>query len=171
VALIVEDGSGKADAESYADLAFANAYVAAQGGDATWEAAGDPAREAALRKATQYVDDVFGAQWKGFRRSAGQALRWPRQGVYDRDGYLLASDALPARLKHATAAVALEVVLGKVPFASAATTGTLASKDLQVGSLRIAKSYQGGQSTQPSIPKAEALLQDLLKPTGMPVRG
>lgn len=172
MALIVEDGTGKADAESYADLAFANAYVTSQGGDATWDATGDPAKEAALRKATQYVDDTFEPQWKGWRKAASQALRWPRQGVYDRDGYQLASDALPLRLKQATAVVALEIALGKSPFAAAATTESLTHEDIQVGSLRIAQTFSGaGQSAQPSIPKAEALVQDLLKPAGMPVRG
>lgn len=55
-------------------------------------------------------------------------------------------------------------------FASAATTEAVTSKDLQVGSLRIAKIYAGGVSSQPSIPIAEALIQDLITSRGLPVR-
>ena len=172
MALIVEDGSGKADAESYADVAFADAYVDAQGGSATWSAADDTTViEPALRKATQWIDDTFGQRWKGYRKTQAQALRWPRQGVYDRDGYLIDSESLPLRLKQATAAVALEVVLGKNLFASATTTEVVGSKSIQVGSLAVSKSFLGGASIQPDIPKAAALLQDLLRVAGDPERG
>lgn len=78
--LIVEDGTGtNPDAESYIDVAGANAYATAMGhaawldGDVT-----DGQKETALRRATQYVDSRY--QYKNSKLLSEQPLEWPRAG-------------------------------------------------------------------------------------------
>ena len=93
--LNVETGVGLEDSESYVTVAECTAYHAKHGG-ADWESLDD--QEAALRKATQYLDSVY--QWRGYPVFSTQALKWPRLGVVV-DGYELPSDEIPAKLKAA----------------------------------------------------------------------
>lgn len=76
--LTVEDGTGLATADSYASRAEADAYHAARG-NAAWAAASTAARDAALRRATQYLDTRY--RWVGNRLTLTQALEWPRYFV------------------------------------------------------------------------------------------
>ncbi|MBF0374875.1 MAG: hypothetical protein HQL39_15825, partial [Alphaproteobacteria bacterium] len=66
MSLIVEDGSGLSDANAYVSLAYADGYHALRG-NAAWAAAGQPARESALVRATDHLDRAF--RWRGERRS------------------------------------------------------------------------------------------------------
>lgn len=104
MALIVEDGTGKPDAESYVSVAEADAYHAARG-VTSWSAAAVDAREAALRNGTSYVDAMYA--WKGAPTTSTQALAWPRTGV-EADGYEIATDFIPPKLRHATCEAALK---------------------------------------------------------------
>lgn len=80
MALIVEDGSGKADAESYVSVADAIAYLVKRG-DSTFAEAGTVKQEAALRNAADYMTSLFRYRWGGFRMTTSQRLDWPRQAV------------------------------------------------------------------------------------------
>lgn len=72
--LVVEDGTGLANAESYLSVDDANAYHA-KFGNAAW--GGEiPALEAALRRSTQYIDSAY--QFRGCKLTSTQALQWPR---------------------------------------------------------------------------------------------
>jgi hypothetical protein len=81
MALIVEDGTGKSDAESFISVADATTYHAARG-NAAWAAlASDTLREQALRKATDYMEEVYRLRWAGSRTTSVQSLSWPRAFV------------------------------------------------------------------------------------------
>lgn len=81
MSLIVEDGTGKSDAESYISVADATAYHAARG-NADWAAiATDAIREQLLRKATSYMVGQYRLRWNGYRYTDTQALDWPRAWV------------------------------------------------------------------------------------------
>lgn len=73
MALIVEDGSGKVDAESYVSVADCAAYAVSHGLAFTGD---EPAKEARLRRATQYIDAQYA--FKGEEQTDTQALAWPR---------------------------------------------------------------------------------------------
>lgn len=75
MSLIVEDGTGLAGAESYASIAECAAYASSIG-SSEWNGT-DAVKEAALRKATQYLDAVY--IWKSSPlRPFTQSLQWPR---------------------------------------------------------------------------------------------
>lgn len=83
MALVVEDGTGIAGAESYASLAGALAYWASRAHDANaaaWSASTvtDDKREGALREATAYLDATYGQRYRGRRATLTQGLLWPR---------------------------------------------------------------------------------------------
>lgn len=75
MSLIIEDGSGRADANCYVDLAFADGYHALRG-RSDWAAATSEAREVALIKATDCLDAAH--SFRGHRVTQHQALAWPR---------------------------------------------------------------------------------------------
>jgi hypothetical protein len=81
--LIKEDGSGKPDANTYADLDDGNAYHAGHLYASPWTAATDEQKAVALVMATRLIDAEF--QFNGTRTSVVQALQWPRGMCHDPD--------------------------------------------------------------------------------------
>lgn len=81
--LIKEDGSGRTDANTYANAADGEAYHEAHIYAAAWTAASSPNKEKALAMATRLIDGLF--QFDGFRRLSAQALQWPRRECRDPD--------------------------------------------------------------------------------------
>lgn len=73
MALIIEDGSGKADAEAYVSVADCTTYAIGHGLTFTGT---EPEKEARLRRATQYLDAQYA--FKGEPQTDTQALAWPR---------------------------------------------------------------------------------------------
>jgi hypothetical protein len=110
MAVIVEDGTGKADANSYASEAEADAYIAARG-DPAWGALQASEKSAALIRATDYMRGYMHI-WKGVRAVSTQALDWPRRYVYDFDGTLLAENVLPLPVKTACIELAHRAAAG-----------------------------------------------------------
>ncbi|UYW34472.1 DnaT-like ssDNA-binding protein [Methylorubrum extorquens] len=102
--LIVEDGTGRADAESYASVAQADEYHQKRG-TAGWTG-DEAAKEAALRRATDYLDGAYRTRWLGQAAMLEQSLAWPRAFVRDERAYL-PSDAVPAAVVRACCEAAL----------------------------------------------------------------
>lgn len=114
MALIVEDGTGKSNAESYISVADATAYHAAMG-NAAWAAlASDTVREQLLRKATQYMGQVFNGKLSGYRTTNTQALDLPRTYMTDSRknvsgwAYYEDSSTIPVEFKNTCAILALK---------------------------------------------------------------
>jgi len=114
MALIVEDGTGKADAESYISVEDATAYHAARG-NADWAAlASNEVREQFLRKATAYMVQVYRDKWQGYRVFSSQALDWPRSCVVVDKVYTVDSDIVPNEVKNACAEFALRASVAEL---------------------------------------------------------
>lgn len=133
MALVVEDGTGLAAAESYASVAAADAYWSGRIHtpiSSTWLIATTAQKESALREATSWLEAEFGQRWIGRRESAEQALSWPRtssiadeDGTYpalaDAEGFTL--DPIPGELSAATISLAGSALQGS----SGASPGSL----------------------------------------------
>lgn len=113
--LVPETGAVVAGADSYLTLADALAYHNARGNTA-WAALAESAKEAALRKATDYMIQQFRARWKGYRKDGTQTLDWPRSSVYLEPfvhgivgtyPFLVADNIVPKEVKEACAELAL----------------------------------------------------------------
>lgn len=102
MSLIVEDGTGKSDAESFASATELAAYAVKFGLSLPAEAA---KREALLRRAALQMQTM---NWKGSKTSAAQALPWPRTGA-EVFGELLSSSIIPARIQYGQMALACEI--------------------------------------------------------------
>ena len=82
--LIKEDGTGKVDANAYADLADANAYHDGHLYKSGWSLSDDDKRQTGLVMATRLIDAEY--QFGGVRATISQALQWPRTDCRDPDG-------------------------------------------------------------------------------------
>lgn len=162
MALIVEDGTGKTDAESFISVSDATAYHAARG-NAAWAAlASDTVREQLLRKATDAMTQMFSGRWAGTRVSSTQALDWPRYNVPMKDGpanlphsygvpAYYPSDTVPAAVARACAELALRAATGAL-----VADGSQAVKREKVGPLEV--EYQDGSSDATNYRAIEGML-------------
>ncbi len=95
ITLIVEDGTGVANANTYADLAYARAFATNTG--LVGLPTDDEAAKAALLRAMAYIES---RPYQGYPSSATQALVWPRKGVLY-SGYQLLDNYIPEPIKKA----------------------------------------------------------------------
>ena len=102
MALIIEDGSGVSNANSYASVGTVDAYHTSRG-NATWTGDTTP-KEAAILRAMDYIE---GMPWKGQRAIYTSTLEWPRLNDLDRSGYPIAADTVPQGVILALCAAAL----------------------------------------------------------------
>lgn len=83
--IVVEDGTGKADANSYVTLAEANAFFDTVPNTNTWGAQTDDQKTRLCLAGTRMIDSCF--QFNGFKINATQALQWPRNLAKDPNQY------------------------------------------------------------------------------------
>ena len=149
--IIVETGAGIANAESYASVAYADAYFAARIG--SWDSS-EAHKEQCLRLATDHIDAIYGQRFKGTKSTLAQALQWPRVGVWV-DGYELPVDQIPVDIQRACC-----------EFAYQANTTSLAP-NLTQGIVRekidvIEVEYDTNSRRLPQFTKAASLLAKYL---------
>jgi hypothetical protein len=107
--MIVEDGTVVDNANSYVTVAAANAYHSDRG-NAAWTGT-DAVKEAALIKATDYIEQKYNQRWIGYLTEVNQPLSWPRairqpNTLYN--DYL--TGVVPEKLKQAVCILALEAL-------------------------------------------------------------
>lgn len=97
-----------ASAESYVSVADAEAYLTSRNvADSAFKSKSVPEKEAALRKATAYIDSYY--KFKGTKATDAAALQWPRYNVWA-FSYYVAQDSIPQRIKHACIELALKSI-------------------------------------------------------------
>lgn len=103
IPLVVEDGTGRADANAFASVATVTERLALTPFAAAWVAV-DPDRQAqCVAEATAWLSRQ---RWDGIATTATQALAFPRAWMQTPDGYAVASNLIPAWLIDATARLA-----------------------------------------------------------------
>lgn len=83
LAPVKEDGSGLANANSYACAVDGDAYHDGHFYAAIWTSAKTGNKEKALVMATRLIDSSY--QFNGFKRGTVQALQWPREAAIEPD--------------------------------------------------------------------------------------
>ena len=161
MSIVVEDGTGKADAQSYASLATADSYHTLRG-NSDW-AGTDTEKEAALVRATDWIDARLFSRWPGLRYSTTQALEWPRAEAYDQDGNDISSTVPAALVKALCEAALIELSDARVLTNPQNENGAIIS-ETEGG---VSKTYARGA---PAVPPAViGPLYRLLRPVGLKV--
>lgn len=73
--MVVEDGTGLSNADSFVSVAYADTYFTTRGVSA-WASLIN--KEALLIKATDYIEAVYSESWKGVTLNDTQSLSFPR---------------------------------------------------------------------------------------------
>lgn len=170
MSLTVEAGSGLSNADSYISVADADSYHALHGDPSTWSASSTANKEAALRLATQYLDNRYGLRWHGRRINSSMSLDWPRYYVVDRDGWTVAATTVPAGVASATAYVALKIREGDTLVPDVDPGGTSIAESVTVGPISVSSTYSGEPATAPYYPVVDQLLRDLIQSHGTVTR-
>src|SRR3990167_1017081 len=156
MALVVEDGTGLANANSYISVADADTYFADRN-NTDWDNVEE--KEAALILATDYMVSMYRLRWKGYKVLTTQALDWPRYEVDKPDSNYACrafyeSNEIPIEIKRACAELALRSVV----------TGGLTpdvSSDDQLSSVKVGPielSYKEGSSPVKTFRQVSAIL-------------
>lgn len=156
MALVIEDGSIVAGANSYVSLAEARAYATARNKPLPTD---DTALEALLISAMDYLE-AQRARFEGSKVSSEQELQYPREGVII-DGIELASTVIPSILKQAQIRLAMEANAGVDLMPT--RTGGFVKKEV-VGPIETEYSEKVGVSVEPEMSAVEALLAPLFAP-------
>lgn len=155
MALIVEDGSIVANANTYIDEAFLQDYANLRGLELP-PISSDV--EVLIIKGADYVES-FRDQFKGSKVSSTQSMQWPRQNVTI-DGFSFPSDQIPGELKNAQAQAAIEINQGADLQANQGQTVKREKVDV------IEVEYMDGSSQSVNYPKVDSYLDSLLNRSG-----
>lgn len=177
MSLIIETGAIVPDANAYVDVAYVDAYWA-QRADTVWIAEGQPgapttsAKEGAIIRATDYMEQVYRLLWKGSRRTKEQPLTWPRIGVFlgsptsnggyaifDNQGWVIQYNEIPNPLKLASAELAKRALTTNlIPDLQPDDMGKRMEK---IGPLET--HWSGGRLNYAKFRAVEGYLQDIIE--------
>lgn len=179
MALIKEDGTIVTDANSYADAADSIAYQTDRGRQ-SWLDATTEVQEAALIRATDYIETRFGRRFVGVPLGDVQELAWPRQGaVYPRTGNAFPTDEVPEDVLNAAILYAGEIIgpdgddlelMTELAITPDIDSSNVKKKTEKVDVLAESTEYFGGGSTLRTIqpyPEADRLLRPWLRGGGL----
>ena len=156
--LIIEDGTGVPNANSYVNVADLRAFADARGISVpSNDAEGDTAIERALIAAMDYLQYV--PCYQGAQTDSEQALEWPRTGVYF-NGSLYNSAAIPKQLKEAENRLAIEVLNGTVLMPNVVAADYVTEETVGPITTKYADPTKVGIA--PSFPMIDAVLAPLL---------
>lgn len=116
MALIIENGTIVANANSYVSVSVLNDYLSSVGVTTT---ANDATKETYLILAMQYIEALRN-KFKGSKVSSLQLLQWPRKDV-EIDGFDILETVMPTELIKAQCQLVVEQIKGKPLFPSAKT--------------------------------------------------
>lgn len=163
MALDVEDGTGKATADAYCSQAFADAWHSGRG-VTLWATLLSDEKDQAIRRATDYMEQVYRYRWAGQRASTTQALAWPRTWVPMLDTVNMAyggvsyyaDNVVPTELQKACAELAFKAASGDL----APDIGRLAKR---VKVAAIEKEYETGAAPWTRYRAIDNMLAGLMK--------
>lgn len=153
MALVTTPG---ATANSFADVTFADAYMATHDPEGKWAALDTPLKEGLLQRATELLD---GLNWAGEKSSIDNSLRWPRSDVYDRDDVALSNSEIPLFLQRATSEFAFRLSEGD-------TTRDAGFKRIEIGPLRLESGDKQLSDSDPIPKQIMRMVSYYLLPSG-----
>ena len=144
--MIVEDGTGLSNADSYVSVEFADNYFSARG-VSEWGALTNEQKEQALIRATDFIDSIY--QWHGKKATDIQSLRFPRVNLTDYEGTLVIG--IPNCLKQAVCDASMLSVNGTELFQTKNENGDVVSETITTLSFTYSKSDKSEKTTQTTL--------------------
>ena len=135
MAASIDTTVGGASANSYVTLAEADAYFDEHLNVTDWTDATDDLKNRALIQAARRLDQL---SFNGGKATEAQALKWPRIGVVDDEGYGIDSDEIPQQMKDAQCELALAMLASDL----LADTGLEGFEMVEVGPVKAVPRHQ-----------------------------
>jgi len=158
MALIVEDGTIVASANSYVTLAEAVAYATDHG--LAFSPSPDVGNVAALIRATSAIDGKYGFSFPGYRKGGRtQSLHWPRDAAYDAGGWLIPNTEIPVELKAAVIEAAVRELANPGSMMPDLARGG-AIQSMSAGSVSI--SYAANAEARTTYTKIDGIISNIL---------
>lgn len=154
ITLIVEDGTGLEDSNTYIGLDDARTMAATRGQELPPD---DEDAKVALILAMDYLESLR-AEYQGKKTFAIQALQWPRTPV-EIDGQDFPKDKIPKLLQNAQVSLAVEAGLGTELMPT--TDGKEVSKERVEGAVSVEYFESGSTDNQTTFTAAMAFLEPL----------
>jgi hypothetical protein len=112
MSIIVETGTASSTSETLCSVAYADTWHLNRG-CAPWATLTTAQKEEALRRASDYFEQVYGQNFQGYRVNSTQALSWPRSSAFLND-YVVSSTTIPSLVINATAELAYKAAQGNL---------------------------------------------------------
>lgn len=164
--LVIEDGTGKADAVSYATVETLKAYALARGEDLKKPDGGNFANADLERNLVRACDAMRGLNYVGERCYRHQSLDWPRFGVVV-ESFPYSSNELPRQLEQAQCAIAIEICKGTDPLPTTEANAPEQLIEQTVGEITLKYANANRVNRLPAMAKAEVLLRQILRRNGL----
>ncbi len=145
MSLILENGTGVANAVSYISATDATTYLTAYEpvGITAWPGV-TADQEAALVVGCQALELNYRELWLSQKRSVSNDLSWPRYYFYDKNGLLVSDTTIPNAIKQAQATLALYHVQGVDVFPQPSRDTFITGTSVKVGDLSESITYGPG---------------------------
>lgn len=155
ITLVLEDGTGVANANSFVDVAFADAYHLTRFND-QWSGT-DEAKKSALVVAADYMKSRFNYRGIKTHLDTGQSLPFPRRGICDADGQEYDRFAVPDPVQEAQAELALVAICSGGSIEPAILGPDILRRRERVGSIETDTEYLTTETAK-LFPRAMAKL-------------
>lgn len=158
VTLVVEDGTGRSDANAVVSLADFKAYCDSQA--KSYSSYADDALNAAIVRASAFLVNAYIYQGQKINRRL-QTMPFPRYAVTDREGWPVLPTEIPREFKDACCEIALYEAANPGAMNPAVTQSELVRSE-QVGAIRVeyARLFNSAADTRPVL----LIVNDLLWP-------
>lgn len=168
--LIVEDGTGLTNSNTYCSLSFSISYFSVKQ-NTEWLELDAQTQELCLIQATTLLDQKYGPSYKGDLLTQEQALLFPRTTFVDKNGRTITG--IPSSLKNATCEMALLVSEGAGEVDPNASANNLKSYTDKVDVIEESKEYfsPASSTTYSQVNRTIAPLINYKANMGKAVRG
>lgn len=161
MALVVETGAGLPNANSFSDVAAADAWFADLS-DTAWAALTTADKERFLIAGTEYVNSGLLWPYTGTRETAVQALEWPRAGAFYWGGSPTIPNAyVPREIQKAAwvaAGMARDGTLPAMPGAGSGGASNVKKEKVDVLEVEYFSPKDMNSSGSAGVPGADALV-------------
>jgi hypothetical protein len=159
MALVVEDGTGLANADALFSQDFCDTYCTNNGLDNWANTDQDP--EAIVRRVSNYLSNSI--SWKGIRKNGrNQSLAWPRIGVVDGEDNDVSSTEVPIEVKQAGCILCDYEAANPGALSPAVIMGEKVSRE-KIGPIEVDYQFAATAGTElPILPAVDDLLSGLV---------
>lgn len=163
VSMVIEDGSGVENANSYVALDYARQWALNRG---VTLSADDEELKAQLISACDWIESNE-ERIKGMRVAASQSLSFPRAGIF-LNGEEFPDNEIPTQVKQAQVSVAMAIAKGTIALPNVASEEAIKSE--RVGPIATEYRTDAISVGETKFTQAESLLRPLYRSNGLSVQ-